>query len=86
VGVSDQATASRMLPRRQRRQRMVADRDRIPALGMAYSLNLQYSRMNYFVDSSRYPDGKLWLGGAFKVIPTERVGASSSPSTTTTAR
>jgi alcohol dehydrogenase (cytochrome c) len=41
-----------------------------PALGMAYSLNL-HQPMNYFVDSSPYPDGKLWLGGAFKVIPTE---------------
>ena len=27
--------------------------------------------MNYFVENSPYPDGKLWLGGAFKVIPTE---------------
>jgi alcohol dehydrogenase (cytochrome c) len=41
-----------------------------PALGMAYALNL-HQPMNYFVDSSPYPDGKLWLGGAFKVIPTE---------------
>jgi alcohol dehydrogenase (cytochrome c) len=39
-------------------------------LGLAYSLNL-HQPMNYFVDSSPYPDGKLWLGGAFKVIPTE---------------
>jgi alcohol dehydrogenase (cytochrome c) len=41
-----------------------------PNLGLAYSLNL-HQPMNYFVDSSPYPDGKLWLGGAFKVIPTE---------------
>ena len=41
-----------------------------PSLGLAYSLNL-HQPMNYFVDSSPYPDGKLWLGGAFKVIPTE---------------
>jgi alcohol dehydrogenase (cytochrome c) len=41
-----------------------------PSLGLAYALNL-HQPMNYFVDSSPYPDGKLWLGGAFKVIPTE---------------
>jgi PQQ-dependent dehydrogenase (methanol/ethanol family) len=41
-----------------------------PTLGLAYSLNL-HQPMNYFVDSSPYPDGKLWLGGAFKVIPSE---------------
>src|SRR6202453_2075801 len=45
-----------------------------PALGMAYALNL-HQPMNYFVDSSPYPDGKLWLGGAFTVISTvERWG------------
>ena len=27
--------------------------------------------LNYFVEASDYPGGKLWLGGAFKVIPTE---------------
>ena len=27
--------------------------------------------MTYHVESSPYPGGKLWLGGAFKVIPTE---------------
>jgi alcohol dehydrogenase (cytochrome c) len=41
-----------------------------PNLGMAYALNL-HQPMNYFVESSPYPDGKLWLGGAFKAIPTE---------------
>jgi alcohol dehydrogenase (cytochrome c) len=41
-----------------------------PNLGMAYALNL-HQPMTYHVDSSPYPDGKLWLGGAFKVIPTE---------------
>jgi alcohol dehydrogenase (cytochrome c) len=41
-----------------------------PNLGLAYAINL-HQPMNYFVDSSPYPDGKLWLGGAFKVIPTE---------------
>jgi len=41
-----------------------------PTLGLAYSLNL-HQPMTYHVDSSPYPDGKLWLGGAFKIIPTE---------------
>ena len=27
--------------------------------------------MTYTVESSPYPEGKLWLGGAFKTIPTE---------------
>jgi alcohol dehydrogenase (cytochrome c) len=42
-----------------------------PTLGLAYAVNL-HQPMNYFVESSAYPDGKLWLGGAFKVIPTEQ--------------
>jgi len=41
-----------------------------PRTHTAYALNL-HQPMNYFVDSSPYPDGKLWLGGAFKIIPTE---------------
>jgi alcohol dehydrogenase (cytochrome c) len=41
-----------------------------PKLNLAYSLNL-HQPMTYHVDSSAYPDGKMWLGGAFKVIPTE---------------
>ena len=41
-----------------------------PRTHTAFALNL-HQPMNYFVDSSPYPDGKLWLGGAFKVIPTE---------------
>ena len=40
-----------------------------PELGLAYAINL-HQPMTYHVDSSPYPDGKLWLGGAFKVIPT----------------
>ena len=28
--------------------------------------------MTYHVQSTAYPDGKLWLGGAFKVIPSEQ--------------
>jgi len=42
----------------------------VPDLGLAYALNL-HQPMTYHVDSSPYPDGKLWLGGAFKVIPSE---------------
>ena len=41
-----------------------------PELGMAYAVNL-HQPMTYQVESSPYPDGKLWLGGAFKVIATE---------------
>ncbi len=37
---------------------------------MAYAINL-HQPMTYQVESSPYPGGKLWLGGAFKVIPTE---------------
>jgi PQQ-dependent dehydrogenase (methanol/ethanol family) len=41
-----------------------------PTLGMAYAINL-HQPMTYHVESSAYPAGKLWLGGAFKIIPTE---------------
>lgn len=41
-----------------------------PNLSLSYALNL-HQPMNYSVQSSPYPSGKLWLGGAFKVIPTE---------------
>jgi len=41
-----------------------------PVVGLAYAINL-HQPMTYHVDSSPYPKGKLWLGGAFKVIPTE---------------
>lgn len=39
-------------------------------LGLTYAINL-HQPMTYHVESSPYPEGKLWLGGAFKVIPTE---------------
>jgi len=39
-------------------------------LGLAYAMNL-HQPMTYHVESSPYPEGKLWLGGAFKVIPGE---------------
>jgi PQQ-dependent dehydrogenase (methanol/ethanol family) len=41
-----------------------------PGLGLAYAINL-HQPMTYHVESSAYPAGKLWLGGAFKIIPTE---------------
>ncbi|MHA1601140.1 MAG: pyrroloquinoline quinone-dependent dehydrogenase, partial [Alphaproteobacteria bacterium] len=39
-------------------------------LGLVYAINL-HQPMTYHVESSPYPDGKLWLGGAFKVIQSE---------------
>jgi PQQ-dependent dehydrogenase (methanol/ethanol family) len=39
-------------------------------LGLAYAINL-HQPMTYHVESTPYPGGKLWLGGAFKVIPAE---------------
>src|SRR6202167_2107582 len=41
-----------------------------PQLGLAYAINL-HQPMTYHVANSAYPGGKLWLGGAFKVIPSE---------------
>jgi PQQ-dependent dehydrogenase (methanol/ethanol family) len=40
-------------------------------LGLVYAINL-HQPMTYHVESTPYPEGKLWLGGAFKVIPTEQ--------------
>ena len=42
-----------------------------PHLGLAYAINL-HQPMHYAVKNSPYPGGKLWLGGAFTVIPTEQ--------------
>ncbi len=43
-----------------------------PKTRMAYALNL-HQPMTYHVESAKYPGGsKLWLGGAFKVIPGEK--------------
>jgi alcohol dehydrogenase (cytochrome c) len=39
-----------------------------PGLGMAYAINLE-QEMTYTVDSAPYPQGKLWLGGAFTNVP-----------------
>ncbi|MGA7995612.1 MAG: PQQ-binding-like beta-propeller repeat protein, partial [Bradyrhizobium sp.] len=41
-----------------------------PGQGLAYAINL-HQPMTYHVENSPYPNGKLWLGGAFKVIPSE---------------
>ncbi len=42
-----------------------------PDLRMAYAANL-HQPMTYHVEEANYPGGKLWLGGAFKVIPDEK--------------
>jgi PQQ-dependent dehydrogenase (methanol/ethanol family) len=39
-------------------------------LRMAYAANL-HQPMTYHVEATPYPGGKLWLGGAFKTIPSE---------------
>ena len=41
-----------------------------PHLGLTYAINL-HQPMTYHVENSPYPQGKLWLGGAFKIIPSE---------------
>ena len=42
-----------------------------PKHRLAYALNL-HQPMTYHVEASKYPGGKLWLGGAFKVIEGEK--------------
>jgi len=42
-----------------------------PKTRLAYAANL-HQPMTYHVEEAEYPDGKLWLGGAFKVIPGEK--------------
>jgi len=42
-----------------------------PGQELAYAINL-HQPMTYHVETSPYPNGKLWLGGAFKVIPSEQ--------------
>lgn len=42
-----------------------------PKTRLAYALNL-HQPMTYHVEAAQYPGGKLWLGGAFKVIPSEK--------------
>src|SRR4029453_10624004 len=42
-----------------------------PKRRRAYAANLPQP-MTYHVEEAKYPGGKLWLGGAFKVIPSEK--------------
>ena len=42
-----------------------------PKLRLAYAANL-HQPMTYHVEETPYPGGKLWLGGAFKTIPSEQ--------------
>jgi PQQ-dependent dehydrogenase (methanol/ethanol family) len=42
-----------------------------PKLRLAFAANL-HQPMTYHVEPAKYPNGKLWLGGAFKVIPGEQ--------------
>ena len=42
-----------------------------PGQSLAYAINL-HQPMTYRVESSPYPNGKLWLGGAFTAIPSEK--------------
>jgi alcohol dehydrogenase (cytochrome c) len=42
-----------------------------PKHRLAYALNL-HQPMTYHVEAAKYPGGKLWLGGAFKVIEGEK--------------
>ena len=42
-----------------------------PETRLTYAANL-LQPMTYHVEPSKYPGGKLWLGGAFKTIPTEK--------------
>ena len=42
-----------------------------PGLRLAYAMNL-HQPMTYHVEPAKYPGGKLWLGGAFKVIEGEK--------------
>ena len=42
-----------------------------PQYRLAYAMNL-HQPMTYHVETAKYPGGKLWLGGAFKVIEGEQ--------------
>ncbi len=42
-----------------------------PRKRIAYAANL-HQPMTYHVEEAAYPGGKLWLGGAFKTIPSEK--------------
>src|SRR5258708_9399586 len=49
-----------------------------PGQGLAYAINL-HQPMTYHVENSPYPNGKLWLGGALKVIPGETQSGNITP-------
>ncbi len=42
-----------------------------PSQGLVFAINL-HQPMTYHLNETPYPGGKLWLGGAFKVIPSEQ--------------
>jgi PQQ-dependent dehydrogenase (methanol/ethanol family) len=42
-----------------------------PKTRLVYAANL-HQPMTYHVEEAKYPGGKLWLGGAFKVVPSEK--------------
>lgn len=42
-----------------------------PKLGLAFALTNEQAIKYYFFTSAEYPNGKLWLGGAFKGVPEE---------------
>ncbi|MCI4431298.1 MAG: PQQ-binding-like beta-propeller repeat protein, partial [Burkholderiales bacterium] len=42
-----------------------------PQTRLVYAANL-HQPMTYHVEEAKYPGGKLWLGGAFKVVPGEK--------------
>jgi alcohol dehydrogenase (cytochrome c) len=42
-----------------------------PKLGLAFALTTEQALKYYFFTSAEYPNGKLWLGGAFKGVPEE---------------
>jgi PQQ-dependent dehydrogenase (methanol/ethanol family) len=48
-----------------------------PTQNTAYAINL-HQPMTYHVEATPYPGGKLWLGGAFKVIPSEQQSGNVS--------
>ena len=46
-----------------------------PRLGLAYALNI-HRPTTYHVESTPYPGGKLWMGGAWKAIPGEEMSGN----------
>ena len=69
VGAADRARRAHAAGR-QRRRRVEPDGGQ-PEARLAYAANL-HQPMTYHVEEAKYPGGKLWLGGAFKVIPSEK--------------